>query len=64
MSLREITERLMILRNTLAVALLPLFHGITAAVTVVGLVLWVRIVNSLMHALKECVEVTNVTLPL
>ncbi len=46
------------------VALLPLFHGITAAVTVVGLVLWVRIVNSLMHALKEPVEVTNVTLPL
>ena len=46
------------------VALLPLFHGITAAVTVAGLVLWVRIVNSLMHALKEPVEVTNVTLPL
>jgi Domain of unknown function (DUF4328) len=46
------------------VAMLPLFHGITAAVTVAGLVLWVRIVNSLMHALKQPVEVTNVTLPL
>lgn len=46
------------------VALLPLFHGITAAATVIGLVLWVRIVRSLVHALREPVEVTNVTLPL
>jgi heme/copper-type cytochrome/quinol oxidase subunit 2 len=36
-----------------AVALLPLFQGITAVATVVGLVLWMRIVSSLLHALKS-----------
>lgn len=46
-----------------AVARLPLFQGITAVATVAGLVLWVRIVNSLLHALRTPPDVSDVTLP-
>ncbi|MCW2735886.1 DUF4328 domain-containing protein [Nocardioides sp.] len=46
-----------------AVALLPLLHGTTAVATVVGLVLWVRIVTSLLHALEAPPHVTAVTEP-
>lgn len=35
-----------------AVARLPMLHGITAVAVVIGFVLWVRIVNSLVRALK------------
>lgn len=35
-----------------AVARLPLLHGITVALALVGLALWVRIVNSIVKALK------------
>ena len=35
-----------------AVARLPMLHGITAVATVVGFLMWARIVNSLLRALK------------
>lgn len=44
-----------------AVARLPLLHGITAIATLIGLVLWMRIVNSLLRALKTPHAVTDVT---
>lgn len=46
-----------------AVALLPFLHAITAVATVVGFVLWVRIVRSILAGLSTPYRVTDVTPP-
>lgn len=45
------------------VAQIPLFQGVTAVAAVIGFVLWVRVVNSIVRALKAPYDVTDAHWP-